>query len=105
MSFAIPGFDLAAFVSATLAEDLGQGWPGGGHDVTSESVIPAGARFGGVMDSRDAIVVCGLPLAEAFSARLIRPSRSKSHRPSARQGSRSPDAGNRPGIWGDRQRL
>ena len=66
MSFAIPGFDLAAFVSATLAEDLGQGWPGGGHDVTSESVIPAGARFGGVMDSRDAIVVCGLPLAEAF---------------------------------------
>ncbi len=65
-SFAIPGFNLAAFVAATLAEDLGIGWPGGGHDVTSESVIPAGARFAGVMDSRDAIVVCGLPLAEAF---------------------------------------
>ncbi len=66
MTFAIPGFDLAAFVAATLAEDLGEGWPGGGHDVTSESVIPADARFAGVMDSRDAIVVCGLPLAEAF---------------------------------------
>jgi nicotinate-nucleotide pyrophosphorylase (carboxylating) len=66
MTFAIPGFDLAAYVSATLAEDLGEGWPGGGHDVTSESVIPADARFAGVMDSRDAIVVCGLPLAEAF---------------------------------------
>ena len=65
-SFAIPGFNLAVFVAATLAEDLGIGWPGGGHDVTSESVIPAGARFAGVMDSRDAIVVCGLPLAEAF---------------------------------------
>ena len=66
MTFAIPGFDLAAFVAATLAEDLGEGWPGGGRDVTSESVIPADARFAGVMDSRDAIVVCGLPIAAAF---------------------------------------
>lgn len=66
MSFTIPGFDLAAFVAATLAEDLGEGWPGGGHDVTSESVIPAEARFAGAMDSRDAIVVCGLPIAAAF---------------------------------------
>jgi len=66
MTFAIPGFDLAAFVAATLAEDLGEGWPGGGHDVTSESVIPADARFAGVMDSRDPIVVCGLPIAAAF---------------------------------------
>jgi nicotinate-nucleotide pyrophosphorylase (carboxylating) len=65
-TFAIPGFDLAAFVDATLAEDLGVGLPGGGHDVTSESVIEAGARFSGVMDSRDAIIVAGLPLAEAF---------------------------------------
>jgi len=62
----IPGFDMAAFVAATLAEDLGAGWPGGEHDVTSESVIPADARFSGVMDSRDAIVVCGLPIAAAF---------------------------------------
>lgn len=66
MSFTIPGFDLAAFVAATLAEDLGEGWPGGGHDVTSESVIPVDARFAGVMDSRDPIVVCGLPIAAAF---------------------------------------
>lgn len=64
--FSISGFDLEAFVAATLAEDLGQGLPGGGHDVTSESVIPADARFAGVMDSRDAITVCGLPIAAAF---------------------------------------
>ena len=68
--FALPGFDLGAFVAATLAEDLGQGLPGGGHDVTSESVIPADARFSGVMDSRDAIVVAGLPIAAAFFRQL-----------------------------------
>ena len=64
--FALPGFDLAAFVRATLDEDLGLGLPGGGHDVTSESVIPVEARFSGVMDTRDAIVVAGLPIAAAF---------------------------------------
>ena len=62
MSFSLPGFDLQAFVAATLAEDLGPER----RDVTSESVIPAEARFSGVMDSRDAIVVAGLPIAEAF---------------------------------------
>ena len=60
------GFDLATFVRATLDEDLGVGLPGGGRDVTSESVIPAEARFAGVMDTRDAITVAGLPLAAAF---------------------------------------
>lgn len=65
-SFTLPGFDLAAFVRATLDEDLGVGFPGGGRDVTVESVIPADARFSGVMDSRDAIVVAGLPIAAAF---------------------------------------
>lgn len=65
-TFTLPGFDLDAFVRATLDEDLGLGLPGGGHDVTSESVIPADARFSGVMDSRDAITVAGLPIAEAF---------------------------------------
>ena len=65
-SLTIPGFDLAQFVRATLNEDLGLGLPGGGHDVTSESVIPADLRFAGVMDSRDPIVVAGLPLAAAF---------------------------------------
>ncbi|MEO7248307.1 MAG: carboxylating nicotinate-nucleotide diphosphorylase [Novosphingobium sp.] len=64
--FSILHFDLGQFVAATLAEDLGLGLPGGGHDVTSESVIPAEAQFSGTMDSRDAIVVCGLPIAAAF---------------------------------------
>jgi nicotinate-nucleotide pyrophosphorylase (carboxylating) len=62
----LDGFDLAAFVRATLDEDLGLGLPGGGHDVTSESVIPTDARFSGVMDSRDPITVAGLPIAAAF---------------------------------------
>ena len=62
MVFAIPGFDLDAFVAATLAEDLGPT----GRDVTSESVIPASARFAGVMDARDPVVVAGLPIAAAF---------------------------------------
>jgi len=66
MTWQLDGFDLDSFVRATLDEDLGVGLPGGGHDVTAESVIPADARFSGVMDSRDAIVVCGLPIAEAF---------------------------------------
>ncbi|VWX53669.1 carboxylating nicotinate-nucleotide diphosphorylase [Novosphingobium sp. 9U] len=70
MSFSINGFDLDAFVTATLDEDLGVGLPGGGHDVTSESVIDADARFSGVMDSRDAITVAGLPIAAAFFRRL-----------------------------------
>jgi nicotinate-nucleotide pyrophosphorylase (carboxylating) len=64
--FALPGFDLDAFVRATLDEDLGVGLPGGGRDVTAQSVIPADARFTGVMDSRDPIVVAGLPIAAAF---------------------------------------
>ncbi len=68
--WSIAGFDLAAFITATLAEDLGVGLPGGGHDVTSESVIPADLRFCGVMDSRDAITVAGLPIAAAFFAAL-----------------------------------
>ena len=66
MTFRIEGFDLARFVRETLAEDLGEGLPGGGRDVTSESVIPAEARFSGVMDTREAIVVAGLPVAAAF---------------------------------------
>ncbi len=64
--FTLPGFDLEAFVRATLDEDLGAGLPGGGRDVTAESVIPSDARFAGVMDSRDPVVVAGLPLAAAF---------------------------------------
>ncbi len=66
MTFSLPNFDLPAFIAATLAEDLGGPLGAGGRDVTSESVIPADARFSGVMDSRDAVTVAGLPLAEAF---------------------------------------
>ncbi len=72
MDLHLPGFDLDRFVRATLDEDLGVGLPGGGHDVTAESVIPADARFQGVMDSRDAIVVAGLPIAAAFFRALDR---------------------------------
>jgi nicotinate-nucleotide pyrophosphorylase (carboxylating) len=66
VGFQLQGFDLDAFVRETLAEDLGEGLPGGGRDVTSEAVIPADARFAGVMDSRDPITVAGLPIAAAF---------------------------------------
>jgi nicotinate-nucleotide pyrophosphorylase (carboxylating) len=68
--FKLTGFDLDAFIRDTLAEDLGEGLPGGGKDVTSESVIPADARFSGVMDSRDPISVAGLPVAVAFFRHL-----------------------------------
>jgi nicotinate-nucleotide pyrophosphorylase (carboxylating) len=61
MSFHLPGFDLDRFIRDTLAEDLGEA-----GDITSEAVIPAEARFAGVMDSREAIVAAGLPVAEAF---------------------------------------
>jgi nicotinate-nucleotide pyrophosphorylase (carboxylating) len=66
MTFTLPQFDLSAFVKATLTEDLGPTV----RDVTSESVIPADARFTGVMDSRDAIIVAGLPIAVAFFRHL-----------------------------------
>jgi nicotinate-nucleotide pyrophosphorylase (carboxylating) len=66
LEFSLLHFDLARFVVETLAEDLGPN----GQDVTSESVIPAGARFEGVMDSRDSIVVAGLPIAAAFFRHL-----------------------------------
>ena len=77
MSFTLPGFELAVFVTTTLAEDLGVGLPGGGRDITSECVIPADARFAGVMDCREAITVAGLPLAAAFFAISTRHVRSK----------------------------
>ena len=59
--FNLAGFNMQAFVAATLAEDLGEA-----GDITSAAVIPADARFRGVMDSRHAISVAGLPIAEAF---------------------------------------
>ena len=61
MSFVVADFDLDGFVRATLAEDLGAA-----GDITSAAVIPEEAMFDGVMASRDAIAVAGLPIAEAF---------------------------------------
>jgi nicotinate-nucleotide pyrophosphorylase (carboxylating) len=61
VDFDLDRFDLDAFIASTLAEDLGAA-----GDITSEAVIPAEARFTGVMDSREPIVVAGLPVAEAF---------------------------------------
>ncbi|WP_166039094.1 carboxylating nicotinate-nucleotide diphosphorylase [Sphingosinicella sp. YJ22] len=65
MPFQLDRFDLDAFVRATLAEDLG-----GKGDITCASVIPEDAVFSGVMQSRDAITVAGLPIAEAFFRKL-----------------------------------
>jgi nicotinate-nucleotide pyrophosphorylase (carboxylating) len=65
MSFSLPGFDIDAFVRATLAEDLGDV-----GDITSNAVIPEGVQFRGVMASRDTIVLAGLPIAEVFFRRL-----------------------------------
>ncbi len=59
--FTLERFDLAGFVAATLAEDLGDL-----GDVTSAAVIPEHALFSGVMRSREPIIVAGLPVAEAF---------------------------------------
>jgi nicotinate-nucleotide pyrophosphorylase (carboxylating) len=61
VAFALLGFDLAGFVRSTLAEDLGEA-----GDITSAAVIPADARFAGVMESRDPIVVAGLEIAAEF---------------------------------------
>jgi nicotinate-nucleotide pyrophosphorylase (carboxylating) len=54
-------FDVTAFVAATLAEDMGEA-----GDITAKAVIPADARFSGVMAARETISVAGLALAEAF---------------------------------------
>lgn len=61
MTFQLDRFDLGRFVADTLAEDLGEA-----GDITSAAVIPAEARFEGVMAAREAIVAAGLPVAEAF---------------------------------------
>jgi Quinolinate phosphoribosyl transferase, N-terminal domain len=66
LAFELANFDLPGFIASTLAEDLGPT----ACDVTSQSVIPADARFSGVMDSRDAIIVAGLPIAAAFFQHL-----------------------------------
>lgn len=61
MTFPLSKDQIETFVRATLAEDMGQG-----GDITSAATIPAEAHLKAVMDTREAIVVAGLPLAEAF---------------------------------------
>ncbi|MCB2189204.1 MAG: carboxylating nicotinate-nucleotide diphosphorylase [Deltaproteobacteria bacterium] len=51
-------------IATALAEDLGRG------DITSQAVIPAGARFRGVMAAREELVVAGLDFARQIFARL-----------------------------------
>ena len=63
--FTLDMFDTAAFIRSTLAEDMGAG-----GDVTSAAVIPVDARFTATMAAREAVVVAGLPLAEAFFCAL-----------------------------------
>jgi nicotinate-nucleotide pyrophosphorylase (carboxylating) len=65
MAFILNGFNGDTFVAATLAEDLGAG-----GDITSAAVIPAEARFRGVMASRDAVTIAGVALAADFFAAL-----------------------------------
>jgi nicotinate-nucleotide pyrophosphorylase (carboxylating) len=65
MMFELTGFDLDAFVAATLAEDLGTG-----GDITSMATIPPALQLTAVMASRDAIRVAGLPIADRFFAAL-----------------------------------
>ena len=65
MPFQLDRFDLDAFVRSTLAEDLGDK-----GDITCAAVIPEDAIFSGVMQSRDEIIVAGLPIAEAFFRKL-----------------------------------
>jgi nicotinate-nucleotide pyrophosphorylase (carboxylating) len=67
--FVLGGFDLAAFVEAVLAEDLG-GVADAARDLTATACLAPDARLKAVLDSRDAVVVAGLPIAEAFFCRL-----------------------------------
>src|SRR5438270_2176626 len=58
-------FDLDEFVSRVFAEDLGAG-----GDVTSTATIPGHARFTAEMNARQALVVAGIEIAQAFFRRL-----------------------------------
>ena len=68
-AFDLAGFDLAAFVEATLAEDLG-GAADASRDLTAHACLAPDARLKAVLDSRDSVVVAGLPIAAAFFRRL-----------------------------------
>ncbi len=65
----LPGFDLQAFVTATLAEDLG-GWSGDGSDVardlTATACLPADAQLFAVLATREPVTLAGLSIAKLF---------------------------------------
>ena len=54
-------FDLDQFVQRVLAEDLGIG-----GDVTSKATIADDARFTAEMNARQALIIAGIEIAEAF---------------------------------------
>lgn len=62
---AIAGFDAAAFVRETLAEDLG-GIVDASRDLTAHACLGPDATLTAVLDSRDAITVAGLDIAALF---------------------------------------
>lgn len=66
---ALAGFDLAAFVETVLAEDLG-GAADAARDLTASACLAPDTRLKAVLDSRDKVVVAGLPMAAAFFRRL-----------------------------------
>ena len=57
-----PRTSWAPLVERALAEDLGSG------DVTSHAVLPPDAAGEAVVEAREALVACGLPIAEAVFA-------------------------------------
>jgi nicotinate-nucleotide pyrophosphorylase (carboxylating) len=72
--FILPHFDTAAFIEATLAEDMGAG-----GDITSAATIPADAHFSAKMAAREDMVLAGLPLAAAFFRTLHPDARITQH--------------------------
>jgi len=63
--------DVARVIEAALAEDTGADKGGVGSDLTSALVIPADLCFQGGMQARHAMVVAGLPVAEAVFRRVV----------------------------------
>ncbi len=72
----IKGFDLPAFIAATLAEDLGAG-----GDITAAATIPADATLTAVMNNRDPVIVAGLPIAQQFFLALDPEAETQIHVP------------------------
>jgi len=71
--------DAARVIDAALAEDTGADKGGPGADITSALVIPAELEFHGVMQARHAMVVAGIPVAEAVFRRVVPQARFTAH--------------------------